>query len=134
MKKNIIMLIMALSAMVSFSSCGCYAGIFSSYSDCQPFGYMCGRVTKTGTRVTSYSWTWSDLEIHQRGMIVEVFRGEKIIRRYDLRIPKQEIFENFNATNEFGEAVSVRIDINGYNRANVVYCKCGPLQEDWSLS
>lgn len=134
MKKYVVMLVIALGAMVSLSGCGCCAGMIAPYYADQPFGYICGRLTRTGTRVTSYSWRWADLEVYQRGMIVEVIRGEKIIRRYDLRIPRQEISENFNAINEFGEAVSVRIDINGYNRANVVYCKCGPLQEDWFLS
>ena len=134
MKKYIIMLIIALGAMVSLSGCGSYAGILYPYSDSQPFGYRCGRISDTGTRVTSYSWEWLDLGVYQRGMIVEVVKGDKIIRRYDLRIPRQEISENFNATNEFGEAVSVRIGINGYNSVNVVYCYCGRQEEHWFLS
>ena len=134
MKKFIIVLIFALGAMIGLSGCGSFAGILFPYSDSQPFGYRCGRVSQTGTRVTSYSWEWQEIQIYQRGMIIEVVNGDKIIRRYDLRIPRQEISENFNATNEYGEAVSIRISINGCNRVNVLYCYCGRQEEHWFLT
>lgn len=134
MKTKILMLIVVLGAMVSLSSCGCYVGFFADICDTMPFGYQCGKISRTKVRVASGSWIWQDLEIYRRGMIVEVYRGSRMIRRYDMRYEDQQIDERFNATNLYGQAVSVRIEINGFNRVNVVYCYCGTLEEHWFLT
>ena len=133
MKKKVLLIAVALGALLSLSGCGCLWACLEPYSTV-PFGYTCGHVNKTGVRVTSDSWSWYDLAVYQRGMIVEVYRGDKIIRRYDLRIPRQEIDEYFNATNLYGDAVRVRVEINGFKRVNVVYCYSGRLEEYWFLS
>lgn len=139
MKTKILTPIIAFMAMISLSSCGCYLGYGNDYesSYCNaPFGYVSGKITKaTKTRVAfGSSWMWQDLQVYRRGMIVEVYQGSKIIRRYDMRYEDQDIDERFNATNLYGEAVSVQVKIHGFNRLNVVYCYCGTQEEHWFLT
>lgn len=113
--------------MYSLSSCGlayaCYdAATYGTgygyggydYGYGLPNAYPLNRVSELGTmKIGNNMWSWRNMSIVKRGLVICVESNGTLIRRYDMRIRGTNYEESFAVEGWTGRALSVSICING---------------------
>ncbi len=111
--------------MNSLSSCGlayaCYdAATYGTgyggydYGYGLPNAYPLNRVSELGTmKIGNNMWSWRNMSIVKRGLVICVESNGTLIRRYDMRIRGTNYEESFAVEGWTGRALSVNICVNG---------------------
>lgn len=157
MKKIVFIVMAALGVVMTTTSCAslAYAQDYGSYGYGY-YGYGYGTVQTTpnpnglyvssnhyrptGTRVVGNQSTpirliWANMSVVRNGLMVYVYDGNgQIINQYDLRIPKQNIEDEYRPTGLNGKALSVSVTINGGRGFNAVIVNDGNNREVYYLS
>ena len=141
MKKFLLLLIVALGAIISLSSCGTL--VRNSYVPqyCRDdVYYRTSDFTFNGTYIAGdhgcpTGLYWANASLTRWGMIVKVKNKDgAIIKQYDLRIPRQRVEDTFYVTGLTGKPLEVHVYIRGgYGSVNYVTVNGGDSKETYNL-
>ena len=141
MKKFLLLLIVALGAIISLSSCGTL--VRNSYVPqyCRDdVYYRTSDFTFNGTYIAGdhgcpTGLYWANASINRWGMIVKVKdKDGAVIKQYDLRVPRQKVDDVFYVTGLTGKPLEVNVIIRGGSGSiNYVTVHGGDSNERYSL-
>ena len=122
--KKIIIVALGVVMMGSLQSCGVlygcydagygYGGYDYGYGYGLPTAYPLNRTTELGTmKIGNNTWSWANMTLVKRGLVVYVESNGTVLRRYDMRIRGADYEESFAVEGWTGKALSVNISITG---------------------
>lgn len=110
--------------MYSLSSCGVlygcydagygYGGYDYGYGYGLPSAYPLNRTSDLGTmKIGNNTWSWANMTLVKRGLVVYIESNGTVLRRYDLRVRGADYDESFAVEGWTGKALSVNVWIRG---------------------
>ena len=122
--KKIIIVALGVIMINSLQSCGViygcydagygYGGYDYGYGYGLPSAYPLNRTSELGTmKIGNNTWSWANMTLVKRGLVVYVESNGSVLRRYDLRVRGADYEESFAVEGWTGKALSVNISITG---------------------
>lgn len=91
-----------------------YGGYDYGYGYGLPSAYPLNRTSELGTmKIGNNTWSWANMTLVKRGLVVYVESNGTVLRRYDLRVRGADYEESFAVEGWTGKALSVNISITG---------------------